>query len=1014
MQPHDKSESLDAAKLSPVVKLLRSDKEAIVLECVVIDFQSQEQLIDNRRFHFLSLPEAGYTSQAGYPQLPVKGVLVAVPPEAKLHFTVLESSDVLLSGYHVPPVPQPIVDPMEDEPQFDKYEYKEDSVIYLSNRFYPDRPAEIRFSGILRDQHVACIQFYPLRYNPVTEQVYFHQSIKVQISLATAKYPGVEQEPNVGSPTARKKKETELTVPSEIFHQFEPLYKNAILNYELAKGWRIEPKGEGSQFFRRVATTSASNNSYKIYIREPGIYVLDDSDLRNAGLDLSSMDPRRIVLTNHGVEIPIYVYGEEDGRFDAGDYIEFYGTVYEEDYGPYNVYWLSTGMSDGLRIERKDGSPSKTLPMPESFLYTAHEEKNELHWATFSSAGTADTFFWKRIFALTRVDLDVNVNHLASTEADCTVRIMIQGNTKQVHHTLIYFNDQLLEDATWHGQTQHLTEVQMPQTLLKEGTNTVSVELPGDITDVDAVYLNWFAIDYYRRFIADNDSLEFNWQGSGGYHFQVEGFTQRDISVFDITDVTNPVWIIHPKIESAGTKYRVSFQNKWNTANTYLALTAAQKRKPAKIVEDIPSNLRSTENGSDYIIITRKDFYESILPLVQLREQEGARVKVVEVEDIYDEFGYGLHSDKSIRDFLRYAYHNWTPPAPFCVLLVGDASYDHKDYLGLGDLNLVPTHLFATAYLGDSANDTWFVAVNGDDVLPDMIIGRLPVRTAAQAEAVVEKIINYERYAAPGDWQRHILLVADDDQIFEKDSEELAEKIPADHRVTKVYLSSMTPESASGMVIDTINEGCVLANYAGHGGWDDWASEDILTTEHIPLLHQTSRLPFVVNMTCLVGYFHHPSKDNILGENLVNAAGKGAIATLTPGGASTPAWQSTFNKLLFESFFMHGHQRLGTAIMEARISLVVNGIRGDDSEIYNLLGDAALKLALAEENVAWDVNGDGVTNFVDFVMAASYFGERITPFAHPNPDVNRDGVINVLDLVIIGTHFGMEYDEAKR
>jgi len=111
MRPHDESGSLDVPKSIPIVRVLSSDEEAIVLEFSVEDFQLQEQWIDGRRFHFLSLSKAGYTSQVGYPQLPVKGALVAAPPEAEAHLTILECSDVLFANYHIPPVPQPIVNP---------------------------------------------------------------------------------------------------------------------------------------------------------------------------------------------------------------------------------------------------------------------------------------------------------------------------------------------------------------------------------------------------------------------------------------------------------------------------------------------------------------------------------------------------------------------------------------------------------------------------------------------------------------------------------------------------------------------------------------------------------------------------------------------------------------------------------------------------------------------------------------------------------------------------------------
>ncbi len=54
----------------------------------------------------------------------------------------------------------------------------------------------------------------------------------------------------------------------------------------------------------------------------------------------------------------------------------------------------------------------------------------------------------------------------------------------------------------------------------------------------------------------------------------------------------------------------------------------------------------------------------------------------------------------------------------------------------------------------------------------------------------------------------------------------------------------------------------------------------------------------------------------------------------------------------------------------------------------------------------WDINRDGKTDILDFVLIGQYFGEKITPEYVPNPDINRDGIVDILDLVIVGQHFG--------
>ncbi|GAH40196.1 unnamed protein product, partial [marine sediment metagenome] len=112
--------------------------------------------------------------------------------------------------------------------------------------------------------------------------------------------------------------------------------------------------------------------------------------------------------------------------------------------------------------------------------------------------------------------------------------------------------------------------------------------------------------------------------------------------------------------------------------------------------------------------------------------------------DLYDEFNYGAKSPWALRDFLTRAYDNWSPQPRF-VLLVGEASFDPRDYLGLGGLDLVPTKLVDTDFI-KTASDDWFIDFN-DDGLPEMAAGRLPVHSVEEAETMIGKIIAYEDVA---------------------------------------------------------------------------------------------------------------------------------------------------------------------------------------------------------------------------------------------------------------------------
>src|SRR5205085_1141966 len=178
-----------------------------------------------------------------------------------------------------------------------------------------------------------------------------------------------------------------------------------------------------------------------------------------------------------------------------------------------------------------------------------------------------------------------------------------------------------------------------------------------------------------------------------------------------------------------------------------------QGQRVAAATANQPSSLRTPSEGADFVILSHRDFLDRARPLAALRQAEGLSVAIVDVEDVFDEFSFGVKSPQAIKDFLGFARSSWQK-APRFVLLVGDASLDPKNYLGLGDSDLVPTKLIDTASM-ETASDGWLADLDGDGI-EDLAVGRLPVRTAAEAEAAVSKIINYEQSAPPDG----VLLVA--------------------------------------------------------------------------------------------------------------------------------------------------------------------------------------------------------------------------------------------------------------
>ena len=813
--------------------------------------------------------------------------------------------------------------------------------------------ARIGFSGYLRDQRAVQLQLYPFQYNPITQELRCYSKLRVQLSFSSE-----------GREVVRK--------GSSDGEGFERFLASILLNYKgLGRGETLRVSET-----LRVCRTTLYPPPLKIGVEEDGLYRFTGAQLQDAGLDLTEVDPRTIKITHRDREIPIYVYGEEDGVFDVEDYVEFYGLAMTGPFTVRNVYWLATSGADGLRMGERDGSLAGVHPTPSSFYATLHAEEDHIYWQNIPNGAGQDHWFWRGpLEAPTGTTLTFDLRNIATEEVrqdlgglhsnrpprsapegrDATLRVGLKGRTDDYgvdpdHHTRVTVNGVEISDALWDGQVGYQHQATVPQSVLAEGVNILTVESVGDTgAGADSIYLNWFEVDYWDNFVAEDDRLEFWQERSGTYQFVVTNFSDSDVSIFDITAPANVVRVVHPVIEAADGSYTVRFQDTIEGQTRYLALTSAQRKAPAALVMDQSSDLRSPTNAADYVIITHDEFYDSVLPLASHRQSKGLRVKMVRVTGIYDEFNYGIFDPQAIRDFLSYAYHHWAV-APLYVLLVGDANLDFKDSFGTGRLNYVPTHIFETWPVGETPNDNWFVCVSGGDILPDMFIGRLSAQRPEDVDAVVEKIISYEQSPPPGDWKRNALFVADDDQTdFETISDHLAALLPARYRAQRIYAREyQAPADPTADILRYINDGALLVNYVGHGftdRWGTWSGGRIFDRSHIASLSNGGKLPFLTTATCLNGFFPHPLEDYSLAEEFLRVEGKGAIAAWSPTGLGFPSQHRLLFEELFTAIFEEDNRLLGPATTAAKISAYAqNSDLGELVETFVLFGDPVLEL----------------------------------------------------------------------
>jgi signal peptidase I len=679
----------------------------------------------------------------------------------------------------------------------------------------------------------------------------------------------------------------------------------------------------------------AAQSAVKLLIRGPGWYRARQPELIAAGLD-PAIDPRRLQLFVNGQQIPVIVSGEEDGRFDSTDSVEFYGVGVDTPWTDARVYWLVQGAEPGQRIAVLEGNRGQPTSA-RSFPFTVERKDRTVYFAALKN-GEAENFFGP-VVGTEEVHQTLTVRDLdPSPPGEAVLEVSLQGITDVPaqdpdHQVRIDLNGLKIGEMAFNGQALAVHEIRIPQQRLRQGPNTVTLKAiggEGDFSLVDHVRLT-----YWRTYTADKDALWFTAQG--GEQINIKGFTKPLVRVVDVTnpDAVNELVAVAQPDE---TRYAITVAVPGSERRTLLAFTEDQIESVAEIKANQPSRWHDAVNRADIVMISHRSFVQSLLPLKSLRESQGWSVAVVDVEDVYDEFGFGEKGHRALREFLRRAKTAW-PVSPRFVLLVGDASLDPRNYLRRGDFDFVPTAPISTVVL-ETGSDDWFADFDEDGV-PEMAVGRLPVRTAREAAGVVAKLIAYERSGGSTAWAKRVLVVTDnnDSTDFETASAQLQALLPTDLSVDEISLNRMDAEIAREALLRSFLQGQLVINYIGHGSFEVWAAEQLLKTGDAQLLRNGARLPFVVSMTCLTGFFNDVYTESIA-EALLKTDTGGAVAVWASSTITVPGGQNALNQALVQHLFQDRKLTLGEAVMKAKAAVADGEVRRS----WVFFGDPATRL----------------------------------------------------------------------
>jgi len=951
--------------LSNEKDLLSSSQSGVVFE-VVVPWESliQETVwVDGDAYVRITLPDWANMSQEGAPALPFLTQAIGVPFGVSLSVKVIpgKSHTVALSA---PVLPEPTQKMEMDLLHEDRVSSNVTHVIdptpeiYGMSQVFPGALAEITNDGVIRQQRVAGVGVYPVQFHPQSNTLTVYESLKVEITFE-------------GTPTTMRR---EARVESDVYESF---FQSTLMNYEEARSWRsLSEKTENlentADSLQVVANPAAlpwqpPEPGWRVLIEEDGLYKLTYAELQLAGLPVNEIDPQTFQMYYLGNEMAIQVVGEEDLSFDDGDAIIFYGQGIQSKYTHENVYWLTYENAQGLRMEILDGTP---LGENTASSYSAelHIEENLWYRSILPGEDDLERFLGN----LTHTSNNPTWTHSFSLEEPFPgpgmLQIAIFGSLQIVainpdHHAIISINGTQVADVEWDGLTwagDGLIEAEIPEGLLLPGLNTLTVFLPNDTGHtVDFVYVDWAKINFPNTFSVNTgeNALAFAYDNSGTWKFQVTGLTSEALVAYDVSNPWEVAVFDNDSlvIENLGSEYRVTFEDEIVSKKDYLvaAESTIEMVLHDDIVQDTPSDLYSTDHQADYIVISHQAFIDEAKALSDHRASQGLSTILVDVQDVYDEFGFGIVSAAAIRDFLAYSSVNWQAPAPSFVVLVGDGNYDPKNYLGNNKTSYIPPYLaMVDPWIGETAADNRYVTFAGPESLPDMILGRLSVNSPAEASAFIEKIISYEQTPAEGNWSKEVLAAAgaaDSAGDFAAYSDNLiADTLPEPYQAERVYYGVTHTDIAEAVAAlkAGINSGKLIVNFIGHGFAKGWSAQrnppDIfLQTTDVAGFTNDGKYPIFLAMTCTEGYFIDPTVQ-AFGEVVTSAENKGAIASWSPTGQGVSGAHDYMDRGFFEAVFEYGASSLGEAIASGLTRLWRSGSSLYLLESYELFGDPAL------------------------------------------------------------------------
>lgn len=909
----------------PGLRLVEEGAEARVYELVLAPAELVPELRGGERWHSPRLADVayGWTERTGWPRLPVVGTFL--PPGFEV-VEVLASEVESLEEVTVGPVPE-----------IREGEFGEN----LAPRYAPD-PAFYQAPPPLWPEAVASVApgsrllLHPLRVDHAGRRLEAIRRLRVRVTR--------------GSPLA-------------------PASPGSLAGASTALGSaRLGLVASASATPGPGLTGIPAGSVYRLGLTGPGLHRLSGSDLEGLGVPVSGHDPRLVGLYRDGLPVPVRIRGEEDGRFDSGDLLEFYTERDGDRSVAGDALHLLLGSVPGTRWQTGSthaGAP--TTPFATWYLHRVEEELREVYYASLPGDPAEDRFvaaFTRQPTAPpgvspARVDFSLEIHDPVPVVTGGRAEVTYGAAQDQVHRHALWLDGQKLGTNQWQGTGLHQAAAWVPGSLLTPGTHRLGLEVdPVSGVSWDQLLPTRVALEYPRSPSVRGDSVAY-WTPTTDSGITFTGFSGPGVTVLDVTDPDQPVLVENHSVTGAGPSGVTLTHDPSGSRHLLLVGPGGARGRASVQVRPVPrGDLRDPGTRVGWLAVVPEGWETALDPLLALRRDQGLEPRVLSMQEVADEFGGGLVRPQAIEGLVHFARENWAR-APEFLLLCSDTHMNPRSYPGLYATAApvgVPTVLSLAGpegYRAETGDDQAFVR-DPVSARPLLAVGRLPARDRVELRAMADKIVAYEAAGASGAWTRRILSLADDGEpLFTELAEERVRDLLPGLQLTRLHQGDATTfanlAQYQSAVDSSLAQGSLLVQFVGHAFFNTWTSDAVLDQARAQGLANAPALPVVLSFSCYDNHFTNIPEFALegLGETLVRNPVGGAVAFVGAGFQSSIVGKDQLHEALLQVLFQEQRWRIGEALRAAFDRLLATSSDPEGlTRGFLLMGDPATRMAI--------------------------------------------------------------------